>query len=47
MTRAWDGSQAGPEEAPTVVLSTADALRRLLARPGELGLAQAGPGWCC
>jgi cyclopropane-fatty-acyl-phospholipid synthase len=39
--RAWDGSTAGPVGAPTVVLRSPDALRRLLARPGELGLAQA------
>lgn len=39
--RAWDGSVAGPLAAPTVVLNSPDALRRLLARPGELGLAQA------
>jgi cyclopropane-fatty-acyl-phospholipid synthase len=39
--RAWDGSQAGPAEAPTVVIASPDALRRLVARPGELGLAQA------
>jgi cyclopropane-fatty-acyl-phospholipid synthase len=39
--RAWDGTAAGPEEAPTVVIASPDALRRLVARPGELGLAQA------
>ena len=39
--RAWDGSVAGPEDAPTVVLKEAAALRRLVYRPGELGLAQA------
>jgi cyclopropane-fatty-acyl-phospholipid synthase len=39
--RAWDGTQAGPEDAPTVVIASPDALRRLVARPGELGLAQA------
>jgi cyclopropane-fatty-acyl-phospholipid synthase len=39
--RAWDGSQAGPADAPTAVISSPDALRRLVARPGELGLAQA------
>ena len=38
--RAWDGSVTGPLAAPTVVLNSPDALRRLLARPGE-GLAQA------
>ena len=39
--RAWDGSEAGPVDAPLVVLSSPDALRRLLWRPGELGAAQA------
>ncbi len=39
--RAWDGSEAGPIDAPTVVVSSPDALRRLLYRPNELGLAQA------
>ncbi len=39
--RAWDGSEAGPVDAPVAVLSTPDALRRILFRPGELGLAQA------
>ena len=39
--RAWDGSEAGPEDAPLVVLNSADAVRRLLWRPGELGAAQA------
>jgi hypothetical protein len=39
--RAWDGSEAGPEGAPTLVLRSPRALRRLLWHPGELGLAQA------
>jgi cyclopropane-fatty-acyl-phospholipid synthase len=39
--RAWDGSVAGPDDAPTVVVNDPAALRRLLFRPGELGLAQA------
>ncbi|MGW4807761.1 class I SAM-dependent methyltransferase [Kitasatospora sp. NPDC004272] len=39
--RAWDGSQAGPPGAPTVVLRNRRALRRLLWAPGELGLARA------
>lgn len=39
--RAWDGSLAGPTDAPTVVLRDLAALRRLLRHPGELGLAQA------
>ncbi|MFF5184096.1 class I SAM-dependent methyltransferase [Streptomyces sp. NPDC000345] len=39
--RAWDGSQAGPPDAPTVVVRNRRALRRLLFKPGELGLARA------
>ncbi|MGW3386254.1 class I SAM-dependent methyltransferase [Streptomyces cinereoruber] len=39
--RAWDGSQAGPPDAPLVVLRSPAALRRLLWQPGELGLAEA------
>ncbi|WP_030275113.1 SAM-dependent methyltransferase [Streptomyces sp. NRRL B-24484] len=39
--RAWDGSTAGPGNAPTVVLRRRRALRRLLWQPGELGLADA------
>ncbi len=39
--RAWDGSEAGPEGGPTLVLRSRQALRRLLWHPGELGLAQA------
>jgi len=38
---AWDGSSAGPTDAPVVRLKSADALRRLLWHPGELGAAQA------
>ncbi len=38
---AWDGSSAGPDGAPTLVVRTPAALTRLLYRPGELGLAQA------
>ena len=38
---AWDGSVAGPEDAPSVVLRSPDALRRILWHPGELGAAQA------
>ncbi|MEV0241445.1 cyclopropane-fatty-acyl-phospholipid synthase family protein [Streptomyces sp. NPDC050674] len=40
--RAWDGSQAGPPGAPTLVVRHRRALRRLLWKPGELGLAR---GW--
>jgi cyclopropane-fatty-acyl-phospholipid synthase len=39
--RAWDGSEAGPQDGPVVVLRSPDALRRILWRPGELGLARA------
>ncbi|MEQ7848465.1 cyclopropane-fatty-acyl-phospholipid synthase family protein [Nocardioides kribbensis] len=39
--RAWDGSEAGPADAPLVEIRTPDAVRRLLWRPGELGAAQA------
>jgi cyclopropane-fatty-acyl-phospholipid synthase len=39
--RAWDGSEAGPQDSPTLVLTDRTALRRLMWHPGELGLAQA------
>ncbi|MDN3293134.1 cyclopropane-fatty-acyl-phospholipid synthase family protein [Streptomyces ficellus] len=39
--RAWDGSEAGPPDAPVLVVRHRRALRRLLWRPGELGLARA------
>lgn len=39
--RAWDGSEAGPADAPLVRVNSRRALRRLLWTPGELGLAQA------
>ncbi len=39
--RAWDGSEAGPENAPAVVIRSPRALQRILWRPGELGLARA------
>ena len=39
--RAWDGSEVGPPGAPVVVLRNRRALRRLLWRPDELGLARA------
>lgn len=38
---AWDGSAAGPADAPVVELRSVEALRRLLWHPGELGAAQA------
>lgn len=40
--RAWDGSESGPPDAPTLVVRHRRALRRLLWKPGELGLAR---GW--
>ncbi|MFE6285934.1 class I SAM-dependent methyltransferase [Streptomyces sp. NPDC057877] len=39
--RAWDGSQAGPPGAAVLVVRNRRALRRLLWKPGELGLARA------
>ncbi|MGW0627311.1 class I SAM-dependent methyltransferase [Streptomyces sp. NPDC002758] len=39
--RAWDGSQAGPPAGPVLVVRNRRALRRLLWKPGELGLARA------
>ncbi|MEU6810831.1 cyclopropane-fatty-acyl-phospholipid synthase family protein [Streptomyces sp. NPDC046831] len=39
--RAWDGSPAGPSHGPTLVVRNRRALRRLLWKPGELGLARA------
>lgn len=38
---AWDGSTAGPKDAPHVELTSPAALRRVLRHPGELGAAQA------
>lgn len=37
----WDGSEAGPRDAPTVVINDPAAIRRLVWHPGELGAAQA------
>jgi cyclopropane-fatty-acyl-phospholipid synthase len=39
--RAWDGSEAGPADAPVVVVRSRRALRRLVWAPGELGLGRA------
>ncbi|WP_255950307.1 SAM-dependent methyltransferase [Streptomyces odontomachi] len=39
--RAWDGSEAGPPGAPVLVVRRRRALRRLLWKPGELGLVRA------
>ncbi len=38
--RAWDGSEAGPVDAPLIELRSPEAVRRLLWRPSELGAAQ-------
>lgn len=39
--RAWDGSEAGPADAPVVEIHSRRALRQLAWAPGELGLARA------
>lgn len=39
--RMWDGSEAGPQDGPILVVNSRRALRRLLWAPGELGLARA------
>ena len=40
--RAYDGSHAGPTDAPaTLVVQSPDAVRRVLSSPGELGMARA------
>ncbi|GAA2495517.1 cyclopropane-fatty-acyl-phospholipid synthase [Winogradskya humida] len=39
--RAWDGSEAGPPEAPVLIVRHRRALRRLMWQPNELGLARA------
>ncbi|RSS73405.1 cyclopropane-fatty-acyl-phospholipid synthase family protein [Streptomyces sp. WAC06614] len=39
--RAWDGSEAGPPGTPVLVVRHRRALRRILWKPGELGLARA------
>jgi cyclopropane-fatty-acyl-phospholipid synthase len=39
--RAWDGTEVGPDDGPVLVVRTRRALRRLLWRPSELGLARA------
>jgi cyclopropane-fatty-acyl-phospholipid synthase len=39
---AYDGSVAGPDDAPlTVRFNSEDAVRRIITRPGELGMARA------
>jgi len=39
--RAWDGSTAGPADAPTLVIRHKRALRRIMWQSNELGLARA------
>ena len=39
--RAWDGSEAGPADAPVLEFRTRRALRRMLWSPGQLGLSRA------
>jgi cyclopropane-fatty-acyl-phospholipid synthase len=39
--RAWDGSEAGPPDAPVVVVRSRRALRRMAWSPGQLGLGRA------
>ncbi|MFE0579415.1 class I SAM-dependent methyltransferase [Streptomyces sp. NPDC058866] len=39
--RAWDGTEAGPPDGPVLVVRGRRALRRILWKPGELGLARA------
>lgn len=39
--RAWDGSEAGPKDAPVLEFRSKRALRRILWSPGQLGLSRA------
>ena len=39
--RAWDGSEAGPADAPQIEFRSRRALRRILWSPGQLGLSRA------
>ncbi|WP_309107062.1 cyclopropane-fatty-acyl-phospholipid synthase family protein [Arthrobacter sp.] len=39
--QAWDGSEAGPPDAPLVMFRSRRALRRILWSPGQLGLSRA------
>ncbi|MDR6558118.1 cyclopropane-fatty-acyl-phospholipid synthase [Arthrobacter pascens] len=39
--RAWDGSEAGPADAPVIEFRSRRALRRMLWSPGQLGLSRA------
>jgi len=38
--RAWDGSEAGPDEGPVLVVRDRRAVRRLVWRPDEVGLGR-------
>jgi len=42
--RAWDGSEAGPADAPAVDVRSPDAVRYVAQEPNELGLARAYVG---
>ena len=39
--KAWDGSEAGPRDAPVLEFRSRRALRRILWSPGQLGLSRA------
>jgi len=39
--QAWDGSVAGPDDAPLVIIRSPQAIRRLVWAPDEVGLARA------
>jgi cyclopropane-fatty-acyl-phospholipid synthase len=39
--RAWDGSEAGPPDAPAIDVRSPDAVRYVAQEPNELGLARA------
>ena len=39
--RAWDGSTAGPADAPTLIIRHKRAMRRIMWQPNELGFARA------
>ncbi|MER5207839.1 cyclopropane-fatty-acyl-phospholipid synthase family protein [Streptomyces sp. NPDC002825] len=39
--RAWDGSESGPKGGPVLIVRDRRALRRMIWKPGELGLARA------
>jgi cyclopropane-fatty-acyl-phospholipid synthase len=39
--RAWDGTEAGPDDAPLIIIRSPQAVRRLVWAPDEVGLARA------